>query len=272
MIFIDKKIKVDYLLKGHFKEVLFTPELLNEQAYTVRDTGLSHRQINSLSENKMFPERRKNTNQWRKFSFKDLVYLQLIKECKKYGIENKKLKELRDAFYKIEKEHGRSFTDADEALSYVFGSIDIHLLIHHNGYCEFYGNSNRSLWESFQNSAIYINFNRVVLKVLEEALSSDNNILPEYKDRSEMINDLSKTTEKEREILDLLRNKDYSLIKIRKGDGSNYTVYGESMNRSNDMTEVDILETLKEKSFANINITKRNGKVVVYTAEDVFKI
>lgn len=272
MIFVDRKIKVDYLLKGQVDDVPFTTKLLNQRAYTVKDTGLSHRQINSLAESKMFPEVRDDKNKWRKFSFKDLVYFQLISECRKFGIENKKLKELRDAFYKIEKEKGRDFTDADEALSYVFGSIDIHMLIHHKGFCYFYGNSSRSLWERIQNSMIYINFNRVVLKVLERALSSENNILPEYKDRSRLINDLSKTTEKEREILDMLRNKDYKTIKVKKGDGSKYTVYGESMKGVNDMTEVDLLETLKDKTFANIQITKRDGRIVGYTAEDVFKV
>ena len=48
--------------------------------------------------------KRNNSIGWRKFSFKDLIYLQTILECRKYGFENNRLQDLKDTFYRL-KDH-----------------------------------------------------------------------------------------------------------------------------------------------------------------------
>ena len=80
-------------------------DLLNEKRYRVADTGLSYRKINSLGGNKILIDERGNKKGWRKFSYKELIIISIIKELRLIGFIDEKLENLRDLFFKKNNEY-----------------------------------------------------------------------------------------------------------------------------------------------------------------------
>jgi len=77
---------------------------LNEKKYRVADTDLTYRQINSLGANEIIKDKRGKKTGWRKFSYKDLVFISIIKELRSFGFIDEKLENLRDLFFKKSEE------------------------------------------------------------------------------------------------------------------------------------------------------------------------
>lgn len=274
MIMISEALMIDYYTNGSDDTKIQLQKQFNEKKYTVKDSTLSYRQINSLGASAMLQDERENDRGWRKFSFKDLVYLYTILECRKYGIINEKLQELRDDFYKQDK-GTQKFSDVDHVLLLVLGTVKLSLLITDDGRTWFVDMSYQAFVDDSYDSYTFINFNEIVRKVWKLTTGGDDSKFPKYKGWGDLLVDYSqstKVTDKENEILNILRNKDYSLITIKKKDKNTFNVYGELEKNTDGLTEMELLETMKEKDFTNIKITKRDGKVVSYKLEDVYKI
>jgi hypothetical protein len=71
--------------------------------FRAKDTPFSRRQLNAISESDLLIERRKNSNEWRSFTFKELAYLLILKELKKFSLESKHLLDLKKCFFKPKK-------------------------------------------------------------------------------------------------------------------------------------------------------------------------
>lgn len=79
-----------------------------------------------------------------------------------------------------------------------------------------------------------------------------------------------KQNNKEKELMELIRTGNYKKITIIRTKNG-LKVYGESIHEAEGMSEKEILESFAEKDFSTVEIIKRNGKVVHYRVEDVFK-
>ena len=69
-------------------------EYINEKRFKVSDIPLSYRQVNVLSSAKLLGTDPGNKGHWRKFSFKELVYISLLVELKKFGFDHKQVGEV----------------------------------------------------------------------------------------------------------------------------------------------------------------------------------
>ena len=68
-------------------------DILNQKRFTVSDTDITYRQINYLDKDGLLGiDARKNGKGWRNFSIKEVIYLFLIIELKKYGFTQDKLR------------------------------------------------------------------------------------------------------------------------------------------------------------------------------------
>ncbi len=273
MILISESLMVGYYINSNDDVKLQLNKKLSEKKYTVKDSTLSYRQINSLGASAMLQDERENERGWRKFSFKDLVYLYTILEFRKYGIENDLLQELRDDFYKHNKGTAK-FSDVDHVLLLVLGTVKISLILTADGRSWFVDTGYQTVVDSNYHSYTLINFNEIVRKVWKLTKGEDSKF-PSHNNLVELMANFSqssKVSDKENEILDILRNKNYSLVTIKKKDKNTFNVYGELEKNTEGMTEIELIESMKEKDFTNIKITKRDGKIVSYKLEDVYKI
>lgn len=79
--------------------------ILNEKKYRVANTDLTYRQINSLDGNEILQDNRKEKKGWRKFSYKELIFISIIKELRSYGFIDEQFENLRDLFFKKSEEY-----------------------------------------------------------------------------------------------------------------------------------------------------------------------
>ena len=195
-----------------------------------------------------------------------------IAECRKYGINNSQLQMLKEDFY-IRKGTSKYSTAVDTMLLYVLAKIKITLMINNEGTSYFVDMGNYTFVDSFSNSYLYINFNNIVDKVWNLAFKNKKD-LTDYEDWSDIYISYilsNKLTIQEDEILTILKDKKYKQITIKKGKDS-YTVYGETNNSEDGISETELIEKMKDKEFTNIEIVKRDGKIVSYKSKDVYKI
>ena len=75
---------------------------------------------------------------------------------------------------------------------------------------------------------------------------------------------------KERAVVDALRNGDYTEITVTKRNGEPSVIYAEN-NRKEDVTN-DVLVPMLMRSFANINVKRRDGKTVSVSVRDTIKL
>ena len=91
MLLISEELQFKYLgLNDRLKLV----ETLNNKVFRVADSPLSYRQTNALAMDRLMPDNREKKEGWRKFSLKELIYISIVYELKKYGLKHVQLKYL----------------------------------------------------------------------------------------------------------------------------------------------------------------------------------
>src|ERR1041385_3541880 len=83
----QNKLLMKFYLQEDGREM---SEMLNEKKFTVREIGFSYRLINTWDANGLLDIERRGTD-WRKFSVMDKVWLNIIRELRKYGISLKQI-------------------------------------------------------------------------------------------------------------------------------------------------------------------------------------
>ena len=73
---------------------------LEDKIYSANNVLLSYRQINEMSKSGIFIDKRNiNKRGWRKFSFKEAMYLNIIKKFKEAGLTNNQLRGFKNSYY-----------------------------------------------------------------------------------------------------------------------------------------------------------------------------
>ncbi len=260
MIFITTTID-EILCKEEQKHDL--SNLINKKKYTKSNTLLSYRQINTLSRDRLFPEERNKTTNWRRFSLKDLVYLSLIHEFKKLNVSHKLLIDLYDSFY--------SNLSGEIAISCCLIGVEIVVTINSDGKTTFYDPSHYLLIGNTQTPTLQAILNYVLNNVLKDNkrrifpvrlsirkyLKKENNIV---------------ISDKENEILNLIKNKDYSTIKVSKENGNPVIIHAGKIIDINDLTMSKLTDLIQKGNFQDIDIVKRDGKIVNLKIEETIKL
>lgn len=256
------EIHDSYLMEG-VEEIESARGLLNKKRFRVSDTNLTYRQVNSLDNNNMLKDERKENNGWRKFSLKEVIYLSVIKEVKNYGITNDQLENIKKSFFS--KDYA---FDTDECLLLILNGVKIIMVLDKDFCVSFYTIPSYFVYQKNSKSFININLNEVFLETWERIGKKR----VEYKNELDLLAGIVKdfdTDEKEVELLKLIRNKDYKSIFIKKKDKNEFIVKGEKVEL---VKENDLVKMIEDKDFADINIVKRDGNIVNIKVEENFKI
>lgn len=258
-------------------------EFINRKAFRVADTPLTYRQVNSLDSDDLLGEKRDEERTWREFSPKEMVYILIVTELKKFGLEHRKLKDLWAAFFKepnkpragskMPEPHINKYV-AETAIGIVFSQVEVILVVSSDGDIAFYDPANYALHHTHLMGLppvyIKLSLNSFVNQTLEmmkrKPFPVEWSISEEYV-QSRVLD----VKPKEKELLEIIRNKNYTTVKIRKKDGDVSVIHAERSN-GGDITEKDILKLLKERDYQDIKITRRDGKLVNLKQEDTFKL
>lgn len=271
MFWIHEKIFNKYLNSADPVFIKGLLEAINTPIHRVKDTGLTYRQINSLDESGMIISKREKGSGWRPFSLKDIVYLSVIDKCRKYGLNNDLLQELKADFYTNSVGGYSNDIFADHAITVaLLGSYKISLIINERGNSWFADVYYQAYVDRLSPSYLCINFNELVTTVWERV--NGTKIVSSYADWMEVSEKVNKLiSPKEKLLLEIVRSQDYSEIKVSKRE-KNYVVYAEAHVDADSISEIELVDMIRTKDFGEITIKKRKGKPVRYTREDMFKI
>lgn len=239
---------------------------MNNKCYRVSDSPLTYRQINSISNDLLDNKQRKNRT-WRKFSFKDLIFLELIRELRIYGFKNKQLKDLKDSFYRKKPDEEEMLQDenfmrnykniSEFALIAVFNGGNVFIIIDEQYHANYLFSTDIPVNVERNKSMVLLSLSKIVSNVSERLGHGKVSYLY-YGSR--------KLSKQERELLQIIEYDDYKQITLRKKDGKNKYILKEE--KLSETTEEDLLKTIQEKKFADIKIVKRDGKIVHIKVEE----
>lgn len=160
----------------------YLKSIAEDRCFRVSDTKLTYRQINSLESSGLLPASREDTKGWRDFSYRDMVFLKIIVECRKFGLENTQLVNLKNLFYKtkiknINKKIKSSLTVGDYCFYLAIANKQqIKIGISATGDVVFAERSEPKFTRvesKSVNSYLSINFNHIVNELLENVQLKD---------------------------------------------------------------------------------------------------
>jgi len=256
---------VDKVLTQSKEWLEFAHKSLNKKQYKVSDTPLSYRKINYLDEVGALKSERKQNKGWRKFSFKELVYLSIVKELRYYGRSNESIRDFFEEFFKKEKCPTNS---ADIAMLISFSGISVNVVFDNQGNTGFYSVPMFQALHSKTKSFLSINLNEIMSSVWMQIKNVD---LP-YKDSLSIIRSIVEDFEldtKETELLAIIRNKDYKQIEVRRVNDDRWVV---KASASSDTDISRLKELIEKKDFGSVTVQKKDGKIMYVKIEDTYKL
>lgn len=277
---ISEHLELEYLKANDKFNIT---DFLNKKVFRVSDTPLSYRQVNSLDKDGLLGEQSERKKGWREFSPKELVYIQIVTELKELGFEHRKLDNLWRAFFKEPNKppKGEKMPSphinrgiSETALGCVFAQVEMTLVVNKKGEFAFFDPGNFAVYDRLLGAlpSVYIRLNlndfvNDVLKMMKKEPFPVKWSLSEEYIQSSVLN----LTEKEKGILEVIRNNDFQTVKLKKKNGEVSVIHAERSN-GDDISVQDLVKILKEKDYQDINIVKRDGKLVNLKQEEIIKL
>lgn len=269
ILFVDEFL-LSYVFNSKKENINKIIGFLNKKRFRVGDTGLTYRQINTMGGNGLLDDNRDGESEWRMFSLKELVYLLVIKELRKYGSIDRNLKKLRGAFFSSK----LSF-ESDMALIYIMYGEQMILVVDDDFSVSIYSSSEFLKSRGRSVSFISINLNEIY-KVVWNKIGSDK---LDYKTEYEKIveklisnaeNVGTQLSDKEFRILEFIRNSAYKVITVRKNNNSDNLLV--KCERVEEINEKELSDIIKNDKFVDVSIIKKDGNIVNVKVENTFKI
>lgn len=157
-LYIDEKIKVKC---NETNEKLKLTNFFNRKIFRVSDSSLTYRQLNNLEASGLFESSRKDKSGWRKMNFREIVYMLLVAELRKYGLKNNQLFGLKNFFLKKSQ-------ITDSIFSGCFAEIQMIFTIDFNGKCAVFDPYLFLMMQTEHNSLLVLTINDYFNKVMEK--------------------------------------------------------------------------------------------------------
>lgn len=275
MLLITDDLLIKYL---EANEKLKLSDFLNTKRLKVSETPLSHRQANTLDEDKLLNTDRKTKRGWRKFSFKELVYILIVNELKKFGLKHEQLKYLWKVFFKkhVKQKVNEIKIDkfiGDCAIGCTFAQVEIKISIDSDGNVIFYDPFHSVFLDTISGSKsqIIIRLNDIVNTLLKQM--GQNPIPLTCSQSSLLFENIPDVSPKEQELLKIIRDKNFSVVKVKKKDGEIAVVYAETiLDTSKGLKQIDLIKLINDKDYQDVSIIKRDGKIVNFKVEETIKL
>lgn len=245
---------------------------IEKPQYTVGETGISHRNMNYLDKVGLLPflEKTEGKFKWRKFSEKDMVYLDLLKDLKNAGLKSEDLQMAKRLFYDEPEVDilGILLVGSTGSLKVAFSiGLKTKLTI---GTQE----DINALIECSNGPVVVAALGASHLKRLTEMLFNEEGEMAT--NRVLGIKPISEElTKQEKEIIGYLRDGGYKRITIELKGDEKYVLQAVGNTwecNGKEITEKEVLDSIKDKPFVSISLCKRDGKVVSYYQQDTIKI
>lgn len=255
-------------------------DTLNTPRFTIKKSqafinNITYRKINDWDSKNMISGSRNNAKAgWRKFSLVDIIRFYIISDLRKIGLDIEKIKNIlgniSNASFNLVKNgksHNETFLQLEYFILSCLNGNKILLLIDEEGNTSFF--SEKDAVEAYlhfdeaSSPLIILPFfsyaRRMFKKAKEEKL--DSTIEELYK---------NKLTEKEKKILNIINEKKYESITIKKQNGEINTIKAREVLKGN-FSEKDVADKIKEKDYQTVTVLVTNGKRTIITREESIK-
>lgn len=251
---------------------------LSEPRYRVGDIPITYRQIYLLSKDGLL-DAQQDEGKWRKFSFVELVFLFTIKELKTIGFSNGQLVPLYEAFFKggksdmIKRENGVTVPRgyASRAIGYAFLQIPVTMRYTANGEVDFYDPVHLSLLGLNGRTCILINISDIVAQVTSIVGGKGEFGVSVFDALVKVLLSRTGISDKERQLLEILRDKQYETVTVRKKNDK-LNIVNATRSGDGDMTDMELLKVIRGGDFRDITIHRRGGENAHFTVDDVIKL
>ncbi len=245
---------------------------IERETFRVGHTELTYRQVNYLDKAGLLGVGREDKDKgWRVFKFRDIVYLNILNEMKRFGIRNDLLRSIHALFYDLP-------IRMNEVILSCLVGVEMTLIFGYDGTGFVFNPSFLTLYEKngmFRDGRKSAEIHLIVNDVVNDALKSMGKPEKEITySVSKLASDSiinSKPSEIEMKILEAIRDDNYQQIKLKKKDGKPSVLYASSEAKS-DLTEKQLLAEITKLNFSDVEIKKRDGKVVHYRQEKTIKL
>jgi DNA-binding transcriptional MerR regulator len=260
--------------------------VLHKPIFTIKSSracveGLTYRKVNDWDAKDLISGSREDKKAgWRKFSISDVVKLKIISDLRKIGFSTEKIKSVIDKIcndYVTGYGANRKVKSRKRFLQLEYNILDcacgnkILLLVDEDeGVCflpEWAVMQSHFYFDDASSPILMLPFFSYVQYIFT-ALKKDIRIEadPTVRQLFEQAH-----TEKERRILEIIKNNDYEEIKITKPNGDKFTVKAKVRQRGS-FSEKDIKEAIKRKDYQNVTVTKVGGQITAIVREETFKV
>ena len=240
-------------------------KFFNKKIFRVADTPLTYRQVNSLEESGLLNPHRKDTSNWRRFSFKELVYFGIVSSVRKFGLKNEQLKDLWLAFFgekdKIDNFKPNKYI-SDLVLGCSFMQVEIMTVVGSEGEVYFLSPVNYAHFSERVGPCICLRLNDIV-----------NGILKSIGKRPIPITRVWNYTlsNKEKELIERIRVNDFESFSVKMKNKEPDTVYFDSIGKEGLSIE-EIAKLIKDNDYQNLELTRRGGVNVNLKRQTVVKL
>ncbi len=256
-----------YLMLGNSitRQATSLEDAISAGPFPVSATGLSYQQVNWLTKNGLLDTSEKTGGRgWRKFQFREIVYLRILSELRSFGVGNDALRGLHQLFY-------GNVATADEIILACLKANEATLLLYSGGTGfvlspERLFEAEKADDEAVKRSAIRVSVSRAVCEALRFIGLEPTDALLTF---GRMIQRFSLTS-KEQEVIDLLRNGNYKEISLTKKGSGTWLVH--ASNSTEDVAIEDVIRELLTKDYANIHVAVSDGRLVHMNVEDTIKL
>jgi DNA-binding transcriptional MerR regulator len=258
---------------------------LHKPIFTIKTSksfveGLTYRKVNVWDTKDLVTGSRENKGAgWRKFSISEAVILKIITDLRKVGFNTEKMKAVIEkicADYADSSETNAKVKRCFRFLQLEYNIFDclcgnkILLLVEENESVSFLPE-----W-AILGSRIHFDDDSPVLilpffsyvQSIFAALKKDIRIETDstFKHLVEQI-----LSEKERRILELLKDKDYEEITITRKDGEEFAIRAKSRKRGS-FSEKDIIKAIKSREYQNVTISRVGGEQIAIVRDETIKV
>lgn len=274
--FSEEVNKLAYQVLRKYPDLL---EYIRDQKYRINETGMSYRQVNSLDQVGLLNDTRKSDKNWRHFSLNDLFYLHVITQTRAFNTNNAQLEYLKKLFYSQTINYskiGKVHTSEIALVALFTGLVPIGLVFYSDGEAVFTDNTEAAFVPIFKDIKdrkyifflLHESFKGRIEKTKQELLFQSKFDLKQFE------NDYSvrSITRKQRALLNILDNNNYSQITITKKADGGLLIKGENNVKGAKLTPEDVLKIFEQKEFGDIKVHKRKGEIASVRSTDVYKI
>lgn len=251
-------------------------EFINRPNFRVSDTSLTYRQIHLLSKDGIL-DAQEDEGKWRKFSFNELIFLAVTQDLKRNGFSNKQLLPLYKAFFKGEEGEGIPRMGgvvaeprglSAKAIGYAFLGIPVILKYSPEHGADFYDPVALTMYGGTQGkTSTVIKLHEYVNELLAKlGTKSGIDYGPMLKVCTEIFLSGGTHSEKEREVLEVMRSGEFDKIEVTLQNGDKALIRGTKCERG-DLSIRDVVDAIGANSYQQITIFVQDDRILTCERE-----